>query len=151
MTKCDISIKLGENMYLLCKCMSSGYLDGVGVTLLEHYKNEFDILDLMTAGEFSPLDITADLTKESDLSDQEMKTGYPVALKDINVMEWNYRIGETEFSDSPQEYRYLWKDGAWWCTTWKEPEDATKLATELLPWKLLTEALKDPLYNQFLQ
>lgn len=147
MTKCDIAIMIKENLYLLARCGSSGYFDGVGITLLEHYTDEFNILDMITAGDFSPLEETAKLTKENNLGFDNGVSGYPVVLKDIDVDKWEYTCGDTTYTDRPAEYRYLWKNGEWWYTTWSDNDDTDE--SKLLPWIKLEDARNNKEYNPF--
>ena len=149
MTHCDIIIKLFDGVYLLANCCSDGYISngvggGVGDMLLTYYTNEYDIVDLITTGEFSPLCETAKDTKSDNMGFDNGITGYPVVLKDVDATEWDIVCGQDTYNGSPEQHRYLWKDGEWWYTTIGENTD------NFLPWKLLKDAKIDKIYNQML-
>jgi hypothetical protein len=143
MTPCTIITKLGPEMYLLAQCMSSGYVSGVSATLLEHYKTDFDVLALVSIGEFSPLGETPQITREENMGYDNQITGYPIAFKDESVMKLDNFCGPNNYVHERGGYEYLWQDSEWYARI--ENVDGT-----MKPWIKLVDALVDSNYNEFL-
>lgn len=96
-------------------CHFDGYPEGVGQTLLDHYKDQNKINDLIALGGISSL--AEEISCPEGHSFETRKEGYTVAYhrdrgEDLRIIELD-SIDELKTIDAWQDYTYLW-DGEKW-------------------------------------
>lgn len=110
-------------------CHFDGYLDGVGKTLLEHYKTQEKVNQLIALGDISTLGPEIGEAHDFDNRDGKQTTAY---MRDRGETGCEQRQGETindvEKGIGHNGYVYVFEDGKWTVNgedlaTAKESED----------------------------
>ncbi len=127
-TRSRIAIKNTDGSIKSIYCHWDGYLCGVGKTLLENYKDENKIKELIALGDISSL--------SENINPPEGIThtfNYPcdgVVVAYHRDRGWNFHdrtcVDENDlmnyFNDSDEEFLYLFKDGKWF-VAWNYGDD----------------------------
>mgnify|MGYP003318556494 CR=1 FL=1 len=118
-TRSRIAIKNNDGTIKSIYCHFDGYLSGVGEMLLENYKDENKIKDLIALGDISSL-------KENVNPPDGVKHTFDNPCDDV-VVAYHRDRGEdfhdgtdndedglmNRFNNSDEEFLYLFKDGKW--------------------------------------
>lgn len=108
-----------------------GYIDHVGALLLEHYTDPAKIGGLLDLGDCSCLE--REITRPEGHAFGRAVAGHTVAYGRDRGEVGTEAVthGPGEWPDSAWEYRYLWREGAWWVSIGEGP--FLPLAAELRP------------------
>ena len=132
-TRSLIGIKNDEGLTFVY-CHHDGYLEGVGKTLVENYKEDSKINALLEHGSMSSLDAEiykCDFYNEDD-SDK------PITIPDCeDIKERYYKCGQNSWAD----YLYLFENGKWYYTLIRVGTENDKLVYFPAQWELVTEGL----------
>ena len=105
-------------------CHSDGYLEGVGATLDEDYRDMVKVVQLIDLGDLSMLDGDLD-NIAAYIRDRGEKGCEATTSADLDAF---LKI------DSGQEYSYIWRDNDWyvWCHHTNSPVRGLKLTPALI-------------------
>ena len=130
-------------------CHFDGYLDGVGITLVEHYDTEEKIYELLERGDMSSLgeDIMSCKFYKDRGEDGVDAGSIPAGVP--NIKDVYYEGGHLSWAD----YVYLFEDGKWYYAreAVKRTEDGHGIVYDdkgemvyaPAEWKLVTDGLKE--------
>jgi hypothetical protein len=104
-TRSRIGMTLPGDKVLSVYCHNDGYLEGVGSTLMEHYKDTLKITELLALGDLSSLGQT---TGSGDTT-AYMRDRLEKATEGIT----SATVEDFLKIDSDWEFAYLWDGGAW--------------------------------------
>lgn len=104
-TRCNIGIYNKEKRELkLTYCHFDGYLKGVGYTLLENYKDEEKINELIDKGYIRALNDTVETTDYFEDCFEEIT---------VDITNDSDKWIKDNLWDGDLDYIYLWKDSKW--------------------------------------
>ena len=116
-TNSRIAIQKKDGTIKSIYCHWDGYPNGVGKTLLEHYKGVRKVNSLIALGSISSLEknIKPTLTSHSfDHKESNCTVAYHRDRgEELQIDEYN-KQWEWTLYDNCEEWNYLWKDGAWY-------------------------------------
>ena len=109
-TRSLIGIKNEDGSITNVYCHFDGYLDGVGITLVNHYDTEEKIYELLEHGDMSCLGEyikSCEFYKDRGETDVDAKT---IPADVPNIKDVYYKSGQNCWAD----YVYLFEDGKWY-------------------------------------
>lgn len=120
-------------------CHFDGYLDGVGITLVENYDTEDKVNDLLKNGDMSSLGDTissCEFYKDRGEDGIDAKT---IPADVSNIKDVYYESGQNCWAD----YVYLFEDGKWYYSLERAKYDNGKITYLPAEWKLVVEGLNE--------
>ena len=133
-TRSLIGIRNNEGLTFVY-CHFDGYLDGVGITLVENYDTEDKVKALLEKGDMSSLGDSIDACDFYNEDDSNAST-----IPDCeDIKDRYYKCGQNCWAD----YVYLFEDGKWYYTFEKCKAVNGDLVYEPANWKLVVEGLNE--------
>lgn len=122
-TRCRIAIKKQDGSYDSIYCHNDGYPEGVGLTLVNYYKDEKKVRDLIALGDISSLGQTLDYKPTFGDPDFDMSK-YHKYKGTTDYNRWRNEGTHAEHSeniddlrdiamDNGAEYLYIYDNGKW--------------------------------------
>ncbi len=109
-TRSLIGIENNDGTITHIYCHFDGYVEGVGKVLLQHYRTEDRIREMLSHGD------------RSSLSEDVASSVYSIKSDAVTSTAW---------SDAGQDYVYLWRKGHWIYRDWHDDFDYRPLETAM--------------------
>jgi hypothetical protein len=138
-TRSLITIKTEENVHKTIYCHWDGYVEGVGMTLIDHYNEQSKIEELISLGDISSLRENISPSSSTFNVKRNWETGEETPTSKEHSFEsphenvtvfYGRDRGETNIEarvnkkypkhiDCGQDYEYLFRDGKWLYKPWR--------------------------------
>ena len=133
-TRSLIGIRNNEGLTYVY-CHFDGYLDGVGITLVEDYDTEDKVKSLLEKGDMSSLGNSLDTCDFYNEDDSDAST-----IPDCeDIKDRYYKCGQNCWAD----YVYLFEDGKWYYSRETGRFINNEFVYNHAEWKLVVEGLNE--------